>query len=246
MTTKKLYNRGGRGEFPVEGHDYLNVGGQFTSGENHKYITTGGHLTTIEVGPKPEPIVYTIELPDTVNGRNMYKASTELGDEVVYAPVLTEADNMFAQSSITSFKGDLPSATSTIYMFQNCTSLTSFESDIPNVGYSAYFMFNGCTSLTSFKCNMPSAKDCGQMFKGCSNLSHVECNFASLQTAREMFSGCKLDKESVDNILETINPNASHYSITIGVDSTQVSELDQAAYAITFAEKGWTVEWERN
>lgn len=117
MTTKKLYNRSGRGEAPVDGHDYLNMGGQFTKDENHKYITTGGHLTTIEVGPEPEPIVYTIELPDTVDGSAMYKDLAGLGDEVVYAPVLENGNQMFYGSSITSYNGDLPNLTNGQAMF---------------------------------------------------------------------------------------------------------------------------------
>lgn len=221
MTTK-LFNRSGRGESHVEGHDYLNIGGQFTSGESHKYITTGGHLTSIEVGPEPEPIVYTIELPDTVNGTSMFANDATLGDEVVYAPVLENGANMFEASSITSFKGDLPSLTDGSMMFNGCTALTSFSGDLSSLA-EADNMFSGCTALTTFTSDL-----------------------SALTGGWFMFYGCQLDYASVKHIAETINDLAAQgggASMDIGVNITQ--EQQDEVDAIMTA-KGWTVSWHRN
>jgi len=57
------------------------------------------------------------------------------------------------------------------WMFKRCTSLTTFEADMPNVRY-ARCMFEGCKSLTNFEADMPNVKYTNGMFDGCTSLEN--------------------------------------------------------------------------
>ena len=86
-------------------------------------------------------------------------------------------------------------------------------------------MFVDCSGLTSFSPAMPN----------------------SLTNASGMFSGCKLDKDSVQNIVDTIPTYTSgSHAITIGYDSTEITQEDEDAFDTTLANKGWTVTWQPN
>lgn len=59
--------------------------------------------------------------------------------------------------------------------------------------------------------------------------------------------GCKLSKASVEKIAETIPTYTSgSHPITIGVDSTSITQAEQDAANAILVGKGWTVSWERN
>lgn len=61
-----------------------------------------------------------------------------------------------------------------------------------------------------------------------------------------MFYGCKLDKASVQNIVDTIPTWTSDtHKISIGVDSTKITQAEQDAFNTTLVGKGWTVTWQR-
>lgn len=110
-------------------------------------------------------------------------------------------------------------------MFRNCTSLEEFTAALPSNLDTTTQMFDGCSSLTSFTPSLPSA----------------------LKTATNMFRGCKLDKESVQNIVNTIPTYTSGtHQIAIGVDSTKITQAEQNAFNTTLTGKRWTVTWERN
>lgn len=85
-------------------------------------------------------------------------------------------------------------------------------------------MFSDCSGLTSFSAALPN----------------------SLSTATSMFYGCKLDKASVQNIVDTIPTwTSGTHRIAIGVDSTKITQAEQDAFNTTLVGKGWTVTWQR-
>lgn len=239
-----------------------------------------------------DPSGYTINLPDTVDGTNMFADSTSLGNEKVFAPVLENGTSMFRESSITSFEGDLPALTGGGNMFKYCNGLTSFEGDMPSLT-NGNTMFRGCTSLTSFNGDLSELTtaqfmffDCSNltswdvdlpkltegswtfqncsnltswrgdlhkltagtnMFNGCGNLTSFDCDLSALGGGGGMFSGCKLDLASVNRIANSLPRHTfGVHDITIGVDSTQVTEEQQDAANAKMTSKGWAVEWERN
>lgn len=86
------------------------------------------------------------------------------------------------------------------------------------------------------------------MFYDCSNLTSFSAALPnSLTDAIYMFLNCKLDKASVQNIVDTIPTwTSGTHKITIGVDSTKITQEEQDAFNTTLVGKGWTVTWQRN
>ena len=95
---------------------------------------------------------------------------------------------------------------------------------MPSVLSDASYMFNGCTNLTEWTVDLPSG----------------------LSDASWMFDGCKLNKASVQKIADSIPTVSGTHRITIGIDSTQITQAEQDAFNTTIVNKGWTVTWERN
>lgn len=87
-------------------------------------------------------------------------------------------------------------------------------------------MFYDCTSLREFNVDMPPA----------------------LTAAYHTFHGCKLNKASVQRIVDTIPTytDGKARGITIGIDSTQITQAEQDAFNTTIVGKGWTTTWQRN
>lgn len=92
------------------------------------------------------------------------------------------------------------------------------------------------------------------MFKNCKSLKSVNLNLTTVNKnispqCTGMFSGCLLGPEQLQQILDwKWTPSFStHYPITIGVDSTKVSQEDIDNYwheAIIY--KGFNPTWELN
>lgn len=61
-----------------------------------------------------------------------------------------------------------------------------------------------------------------------------------------MFYACKLNKASVQKIADTIPTVSGTHRITIGIDSTQITQEEQDAFNTTIVGKGWTTTWQRN
>lgn len=107
-------------------------------------------------------------------------------------------------------------------------------------------MFYG-SSITSFTGDLPSLTTGTFMFYSCSNLTSFTGDLSSLTTGTDMFLGCKLDLTSVNLIANSLPTLTSgSHPITIGVDSTQVTQAQQDAANATLVSKGWTATWQRN
>ena len=92
-------------------------------------------------------------------------------------------------------------------MFNNCTDLTSFSSDLPSLT-NGYSMFRYCSKLTSFSSDLSSLTDATDMFNYCSNLNSFSSDLPNLMNAEDMFIHCdKLTSFSIDlpNLTNGIN-----------------------------------------
>lgn len=155
-------------------------------------------------------------------------------------------------TSLTSFTGDLHSNRLQCQnMFEGCTSLKTLWPDyagqefpwsLRNVNY----MFLNCSSLESFPFTLGSGYGiCTGMFQGCSKLQWTTPFQTALRNAVGFFSGCKLNKASVETIINSPTRTTSS-PITIGIDSTLITQEEQDAYNTQLVNKRWTVTWERN
>ena len=142
---------------------------------------------------------------------------------------LTNGDHMFQNcTNLTSFTSDLSSLTNGQYMFSYCSQLASFSPDLPNLTHGEY-MFQNCTNLTTFTSDLSSLTHPGSMFSGCTNLSSFSSDLPSLEYGTSMFEGCKLDALSVKNVIDTVNTTTGSlkwFHIGMGCnDTTKDSNL---------------------
>lgn len=79
------------------------------------------------------------------------------------------------------------------YMFQNCTSLTSFPSTFPNTT-NCQSMFYGCSSINRAYLDVPNATNFSSAFNGCTNLKCANINmksgYISTSALGQMFKDC--------------------------------------------------------
>lgn len=89
---------------------------------------------------------------------------------------------------------DAASATNGSYMFYNCTNLTSWNIDMPNLTNASY-MFANCSNLRSFRGALPSLKNATYMFQNVQNCDLRTVAFPKLEIANGTFwtSSCLLD-----------------------------------------------------
>lgn len=117
-------------------------------------------------------------------------------------------------------------------------------------------MFYGCTALTSFECDLSSIQYAGAdgvmdpygMFQGCTSLTSFNSDLSSLIDGEDMFTGCKLDKTSVERIVNSLPTHTDGWNhlIAIGCDANEVSQSDVSTYESTLTAKGWTATFSRN
>ena len=92
-------------------------------------------------------------------------------------------------SSLESFNADLPALQGAPYMFANCEKMKTFTSPL-NELLNCDGMFQGCTSLESFTINMPKLQNSYYMFNGCTSLSNFSSSLPELTSARCTFYNC--------------------------------------------------------
>ena len=154
---------------------------------------------------------------------------------------VTDGSRMFEGcSNLASFNSDLSSLANSNYMFQNCSNLTSFSSDLSSLTDGTY-MFGSCSNLTSFSSDLSSLTNGSNMFYGCKNITSFSSDLSSLTNGSRMFgystSNCtKLDLASVQNIAETINDLASKGTTgTIGIGIAKALQSDDETAPINVA-----------
>ena len=94
-------------------------------------------------------------------------------------------------TTLTTINSNLPNLRSGDWMFRKCSALTSFSSDLINIEY-ANDMFFSCENLTSFNSDLSSLRIGHNMFFGCNILTEFNCNNLSrLEDGRSMFAFCE-------------------------------------------------------
>lgn len=113
----------------------------------------------------------------------------------------TDCDSMFENcSGLTSWNVDLPNITNGRKMFSGC-SLTSWNVELQNLT-NGFEMFVKC-SLSSWATDLPNLTDGGMMFASCSSLISFSANCSALTSYDGMFNGCS----NITNV-QMIVPNA--------------------------------------
>jgi hypothetical protein len=102
-------------------------------------------------------------------------------------------------------------------MFQNCTSLETFNKDLSALK-NGKFMFRGCTNLETFTSDLSSLTNGAGMFSGCSNLKTFTSNLSSLVDWGMGSGGASMMSESGSGGLEDM---IAVYASMINVDIPQ-------------------------
>lgn len=167
------------------------------------------------------------DLSDLADGTNMFTYDTRMRSfKTTNLDRLGIARNMFFQNPITEFTYELPSLRIASAMFQS-TNLASFDKNLPLLVNSEH-MFFSCVNLTSFNAQTPFLKISSNMFSG-TKLVSFSGDLTSLQSGESMFSYCKLDKPSVENIincLRTTNVLTTTATIDLGIDKTLATDSE--------------------
>jgi hypothetical protein len=133
---------------------------------------------------------------------------------------VTNAGNAWRDSGLTSFSTSLPSVTNVNTAWYNCTSLTSFSSELPSVTSAINGWRN--SSLTSFSTPLPSLKGASYSWSNCASLtdfsSDVFANWNPSSITSGVFNDAwlnctSLTAQSVENILVSIDASG-HYATT--------------------------------
>lgn len=167
------------------------------------------------------------DLNDLVNGSNMFTYDAKMTSfKTTNLDKLDTARNMFFQNPITEFTYELPSLRIASAMFQS-TNLALFDKNFPLLVNGEY-MFFGCVTLTSFNAQTPLLEKGLHMFSG-TKLVSFSGNLSSLQSGGGMFSYCRLDKPSVQNIincLRTTNVLTTTATLDLGIDKTLATDSE--------------------
>ena len=114
-------------------------------------------------------------------------------------------------STLTSFKYDLSNLVDGHSMFNGCSNLTDVQIGSLKNLTKGYSMFKGC-SFTSINYNLSNLVDGYGMFNECTNLTDVQIgSLKNLIYGYRMFWKCRLNATSVQHILELI-PEAPEVS----------------------------------
>ena len=148
---------------------------------------------------------------------------------------LTKGNYMFnGCTALTTFDSDLSSLTDSSYMFSG-TALTSFSSDLSSLTTS-YFMFKDCTKLTSFSGDLSSLTTGNKMFKDANSLTSFDSDLSSLTNGSSMFSGTALTSFSGD-LSSLTNGRSMFYNCTnlttFNGDLSSLTDGDSMFYTCT-------------
>jgi hypothetical protein len=163
-------------------------------------------------------------------------------------------------TSLASFPTNttFPVCTSFTSAWRGCNSFTSFPplDLLSGTGFSS--TWRGCTNLTSFpKLNVSSGVSFGNAWGGCTKLadfpddnSQDMFNTTGVLNSTafdEAFTGCALTKESIENILVSLDANGQS-NIELGIDGgTNAAKSTWTAAAVAAYDnliaKGWTISF---
>lgn len=142
---------------------------------------------------------------------------------------------------ITNFSYPVPNLIASAHMFELCSNLTTFESEL-EVVENADGMFWGCENLTNYDIDLMNTTSAKAMFKGCKSLNGYSNKMPRLVSGDEMFMESGLTHASVytpfqksavgmfKNCTELENVNYQSYSLLDGREMfsgcTSLTEID--------------------
>lgn len=135
-------------------------------------------------------------------------------------------------TGLKEWKWDLSSVTSLYMAFRECSNLHYFNVNTSNVT-NAYQTFVNANKLSSFTSDFSKVKNATYAFSGCRSLQIFQSELSSLTSALGMFAYCKLDKPSVQriiNCLRTTNVLTTTGNITIGIDKALANDSEFLAF----------------
>lgn len=188
----------------------------------------------------------TMSFPKLVGGNHMFNHVGVVHlTKSLSVPKVEDGTSMFNGCTLLeTVDFDAPSLTNAFFMFYNCPKLVSATGSYESLT-SAVEMFMYCPLLESVELETPVLQNGNGMYYQCYALSHVVMDYSALTSGVIMFTGCKLDKESLQLIVSDIKTvNAGE--ITIGIDSSKITQEEQNTANTALVNKGWTVYWERN
>jgi hypothetical protein len=100
-------------------------------------------------------------------------------------------------------------------------------------------MFEYCSNLTEFTSDLSALNYSTCMFYGCSNLTSFSSDLSSLTDGEKMFKCCNLDTASIKNIAKTLRFVNKDSEIHIGNVNYWDSDLTESCELMAL--KGWTV-----
>ena len=183
-----------------------------------------------------KPHVHSVKNGEETNWETVYEGITESQVNTLKTAVKVIDNEVLGANDEHIMYWQTDGLTDDSYMFQNCTNLTSFSSDL--------------TSLTNSS----------GMFHRCSNLTSFSSDLSSLAIGYSMFDSCKLDAHSIGNIIHSIKNHSDDvvpYIIDIGIGCNNTAE-DQLLFAQEcdcetwqellddFSSKNWTVTFQCN
>lgn len=220
---------------------------------------------------------WEVDLPTLTNATNMFKGSNiksfaaKLPSNTNSSYMFDGCENLeYISMDIPILEQSKPIKTYYVKLvesFNGCTSLKKVKLKKPDdlsLAAPTYFggssLFADCTNLESVDIDFRVVKGAlvttfTDMFKNCKSLKSVNLNLSMVNRMSSpqctgMFSGCLLGPEQLQQILYWKWPStmyASRSPITIGVDSTKVSQEDIDNYwNIEIGYKGFTITWELN
>ena len=116
-----------------------------------------------------------------------------------------ELTKFIEHGNITKVEGGKITNTNGYDMFNGCTSLTTFTSDLSNLDRGRY-MFQNCTSLTTFSSDLSSLTNSESMFRGCTTLQSVKIKCSTEN--KDMMTKAKLYIRS-EAVLEVSTDNGA-------------------------------------
>ena len=124
---------------------------------------------------------------------------------------LTDGYCMFQNcSKLTTFTSDLSSLTNGYGMFKYCPKLESFDSELPSMT-NGYEMFYGPSNLTTFSSDLSSLTDGTYMFGLGFNLTSFTSELPSLTDGENMFNYCR-NLESFNSDLSSLTNGYGMFS----------------------------------
>ena len=133
-------------------------------------------------------------------------------------------------SSLSSFDTNLSSLTTGRNMFYNCDNLKTFNVDLSSL-IDGQYMFQSCDNLTTFDSNLSSLTTGTYMFQRCSSLTTFNSDLSSLKSFSGMFDYCSSLKYFSADMKSLTTADEMFYKFSaLTTFESDLSSLTEARY----------------